>query len=218
VKTNSIASHLNLKRYGNFTLTNAVRPGHTLPIVPEEAYRLESFRDPISRLRIPLLSASVTAEKVFDLYVDLLEPLGEVVHVVVESSHDRKEDSHEDVRRSHIDAPVLLSHLCEFEDLLINDGCTGIAAIAVGQLIEVQLDEHKQIYIYGRDLKPYRRIFRRYGIERKDELRLLSESEHLHHTTAHYMEEFKQLSYRLGAGDFDGILSDEGEFYSSDFN
>src|SRR5262249_51637287 len=57
--------------------------------------------------------------------------------------------------RGDIRLPVLMSPFCDFEDLLLNDGCTGVAVVAVGRRIEVQLDEHKLLFVYARDLKPY---------------------------------------------------------------
>ena len=39
-------------------------------------------------------------------------------------------DTHLDLRREHIDRPVLASHLCDFEELLTHDGCTGVAVMA----------------------------------------------------------------------------------------
>jgi hypothetical protein len=157
-----------------------------------------------------MLSAAVSAEKLLELLLDLMEPLGDEVHVVVESSHETAGDDHVDLRRSHIDRPVLASHLCDFEDLLVNDGYTGIGVIASDRRVEVQLDEHKQIYIYGRDLAPFRRVLRWYGVRRVDGLTLLSEAEHLHHGQPQHAEEFRQLCFRIGAGDLESVFSDEG--------
>ena len=42
-----------------------------------------------------------------------------------------------DLRRDHIDLPVLASYLCEFEELLTHDGCAGIAVMAPGRTVEV---------------------------------------------------------------------------------
>jgi hypothetical protein len=210
VNPHSLARHLQVNRYGLFLLTGAVRPAPGLPVVPREGYRLESFRDPNTRVRIPMLSAAVSAEKLLELFLDLLEPLGELVHVVLETSHDTGGDAHLDLQRSHIDRPVLASHFCEFEDLLLNDGFTGVGVIAADRHVEVQLDEHKQVYVYGRDLVPFRRIFRWYGMQRIDDLTLLSEAEHLHHGEPWHAADFRQLCYRIGAGDLESVLSDEG--------
>lgn len=206
-----LATHLHINRYGNFTLTDAVRPGPGIPVRPREGYRVEIYRDRKAKLRLPMLSAAVSAERVFDTFLSLIEPLGEVVHVVLESSHGNATDHHNDRRRNHIDQPVLASYLCEFEELLTHDGCTGIAVLADGQPVEVQFDEHKLFHVYAADLKPFRRALRRLGLRRRKVFPLISEAEHLHHTTADFADEFEQLCMRIGVGDFDRVFSDESE-------
>jgi hypothetical protein len=47
------------------------------------------------------------------------------------------------------------------------------------------------------------------GIRRRKLLPLISEAEHLHHSTEAYAEEFQQLCMRVGVGDFDRVYSDE---------
>lgn len=204
-----LVTDLRHNRYGNFNLTDAIQPSPDVPLVPCEGYRVERFRDPVSRQRIPMLAASVSAEHLFDVFLDLLQPLGSTVHVVLETSHESLDDYHDDLRRSDIDAPVLASYLYDTEELLVNDGCTGIAVMAQNRPIEVQLDEHKLLYVYAPDLKPFRRILRSHGVRRDDDMPLIAESEHLHHTTAQFAAEFKQLCCRIGAGDIESVLSDE---------
>jgi hypothetical protein len=206
---NSQDDYLTVKRYGTFVLTDAVRPGPNRPIVPREGYRMQIYRDRFAGLKIPMLCAAVSAEKVFDTFLALLEPLGEDLHCVLESSHGSRTDRHRDHRRSHVDAPILLSYFCEFEELLLNDGCTGVAVVKAGKKVEVQFDEHKQLYVYAKDLDPYRQILRDRGIRKHNDLQLLSEAEHLHHTTDDFAAEFQELCSRLGVGDFEGVPSDE---------
>jgi hypothetical protein len=193
----------------NFKLTQAVQPYPVGSVNFQEAYRLERFRDPVSRMRIPMLAASVSAERVFEVFIDLLRPLGDTVNVVLETSHDHGDDCHEDLRRGEIDLPVLCSYLCEHEEMLVHDGCTGIAVIAGEQPIEVQLDEHKLIYVFAYNLKPFRRVLRFHGIRRHEQLRLIAESEHLHHSTTGYEEEFHQLCRMIGAENLEPITSDD---------
>lgn len=201
---------LHVNRYGDFTLTDAVRPGPGVPVLPREGYRIEVFRDRAAKVRMPVLSAAVSAERVFDAFLALIEPVGEVVDVVLESSHDRgSSEEHEDLRRSHIDLPVLMSHLCESEDLLTNDGCTGIAVLARNRPIEVQFDEHKLFHIYAPSLKPFQRVLRSFGLHRRKVLPLICEAEHFHHTTEDYADGFRQLCLRIGVGDYDRVFSDE---------
>ncbi len=83
-----LATHLRHNRYGSFTLTDAIRLGADVPISPQQGYRIERFRDPVSRRRLPMLAASVSAEQIFEVFLDLLQPLGETVEVVLETSHN----------------------------------------------------------------------------------------------------------------------------------
>ena len=207
-----LACHLRVNRYGDFTLTDAIRPALDVPIRPRQGYRVEVYRDRARRLRLPTLAAAVSAENLFDVFLALLEPLGGVVHVVLESSHGAGADSHTDLRRNHIDLPVLKSHFCEFEDLLLNDGCTGVAVLSARRPIEVQFDEHKLFYVYAPDLRPFRRILRDLGVRGRRTLPLIAEAEHLHHSTDDYEEQFRQLALRAGVGDFDKVLTDESSF------
>jgi hypothetical protein len=186
-------------RHGDFRLTDAVRPAPGAP-GPREGYRLDTFRDADAGVCIPSLAAAVSAERLFDTFLALLEPLGEVVDVVLETSHGRDGDCHRDLRRSHIDRPVLASYFCDYEDLLLNDGCTGVAVVAHGRPMEVQFDEHKQLWVYARNLKPFRRALRAAGVPRRSKLRLVSEGEHLHASDAAYARQFREFAMRLGVG------------------
>lgn len=208
------STHLRQKRYGSFVLTDAVRPGPTVPIVPCEGYRISRFRDAETNLCLPVLGAAVSADKLFDVFLDLLEPLGERAHVVLETSHMTGDDYHDDMRRADIDMPVLMSHFCDFEELLLNDGCTGVAIVSATKRIEVQLDEHKLLFVYAKDLKPFRRVMKRYGVARNKELRLIAEAEHLHHSQIRHAEEFQQLATRIGCADFESVLSDDHDLSS----
>ncbi|MBP3959270.1 hypothetical protein J8F10_28835 [Gemmata sp. G18] len=203
-----MATHLSVNSYGSFTLTDAIRPGASVPVCPRQGYRVEVYRDQRAKLRLPMLSAAVSAERLFETFLALLEPLGEVVHVVLESSHGVLADGHADLRREHIDLAVLTSHFCEFEELLTNDGCTGVAVLAERRPIEVQFDEHKLFHIYAPNLKPFRRVLRAHGVRRRETLPLISEAEHLHHTTENFADDFRQLAMRAGVGDFDRVFSD----------
>ncbi len=204
-----LISHLSTRRYGAFTLTDAIRPSTSLTVRPREGYRVKIYRDRLAGVRLPMLSAAVSAERLFDTFLELLEPLGEMVHVVLEGSHGSVADRHADLRRDHVDLPVLRSYLCDFEDLLTHDGCTGIAVMATGRPLEVQFDEHKLFHIYAPNLVPFRKVLRQAGVRCRKELPLISEAEHLHHTTMGYAEEFRQLAQRMGVGDFDRVFSDE---------
>ena len=54
-----------------------------------------------------------------------------------------------------MDLPVLKSHCCDYEDLLLHDGCTGLAVMSTEGPMEVQFDEHKLLVVYASNLKPF---------------------------------------------------------------
>jgi hypothetical protein len=193
-----MAAHLRVDRYGDYWLTDAVRPAPHLPVVPRAGYRIDTYRDVQSRLEVPVLAAAVSRESLFDTFLSLLEPLGPVVDVVLETSHQSRSGMHRDLLREHIDLPVLLSHCCDSEELLLHDGCTGVAVIATTGPMEVQFDEHKLLVVYAHDLEPFEQILREAGLPRDDHLKLITEGEHLHSTEPHYLDEFEKLCCRVG--------------------
>jgi hypothetical protein len=193
-----MAAHLRVDRYGDFWLTDAVRPAPQLSVVPRAGYRIDTYRDPQSRLQVPVLAAAVSRESLFDTFLSLLEPLGQVVDVVLETSHHSQNGGHRDLLREHIDLPVLLSHFCESEDLLLHDGCTGVAVIATTGPMEVQFDEHKLLVVYAHDLESFEHILREAGLPRDDRLKLITEGEHLHATDPRFLDRFEQFCCRVG--------------------
>jgi hypothetical protein len=201
VNQERLAAHLQVERYGAFWLTNAVRPSLDLQVVPNEGYRVDTYRDPRNRLQVPVLAAAVSRERLFETFQALLEPFSEVVDVVLETSHQRGDGRHQDLCREAIDLPVLTSHFYDFEDLLLHDGCTGVAIISTTEPMELQFDEHKLLILYARQLQPFQRILGEAGVPRNDALKLITEGEHLHNSDAHHEEEFQQLCYRLGVGE-----------------
>ena len=144
-----LETHLSVSRYGDFELTDALRPSYDLKVRPRQGYRHDVYVDEESRSRVPVLMAAVSKERLFDTFMDLIDPLGPVVDVVLETSHDPSGSGHVDLYREHIDMPVLKSILFDFEDLLTNDGCTGIAVLNPNTPQEVQFDEHKLLIVYA---------------------------------------------------------------------
>jgi hypothetical protein len=175
-----------------------VRPSIGLEIIPRQGYRRDVFRDSETGNTMPVLAVSVSSEKLFDVFMDLLDPLGDEVDVVMESSHESEPGAHEDLYREHMDTVILKSTLYDYEDLLLNDGCTGIAALNAAGPMEVQFDEHKLLFVYAHDLAPFERVLLEHDLHRDDTLKFISEAEHLHSTDDVYKEEFDALRYRLG--------------------
>lgn len=193
-----LEAHLGVARYGDFALTDAVRPSYDLQVVPAQGYRHDSYRDEQSRTSVPVLMAAVSHESLFDTFMELLDPLGPVVDVVLETSHNRDTKGHTDLYREHIDIPVFKSILWEFEDLLLNDGCTGLAVLNPDVPQEVQFDEHKLLIVYGDQLDTFESVLQSRRIRLDDQLKFITEAEHVHSSSDQYTRQFEELRTRLG--------------------
>ena len=111
-----LETHLSVSRYGDFELTEAVRPSFDLQVVPTQGYRHDYYRDEQNQNNVPVLMAAVSQEGLFETFMELIDPLGFTVDVVLETSHNRHNKGHADLYREHIDLPVLKSVLWEYEE------------------------------------------------------------------------------------------------------
>jgi hypothetical protein len=198
VSPRDLEAHLGVARYGEFTLSGAVRPSFDLQVIPSQGYRHDLYRDEENKATVPVLMGAASKEHLFEVFMELLDPLGHEVDVVLETSHDRESRGHVDLYREHIDMPVFKSILWDFEDLLVNDGCTGIAVLNPGIPQEVQFDEHKLLIVYGNELDEYEGIFDSRGMNCDDQMRFITEAEHVHSSSDYYRQQFEQLRTRLG--------------------
>jgi len=195
----ALEAHLGVDRYGEFWLTEAVRPSYDLQVVPTAGYRHDAYHDEQNQTSVPVLMAAVSRQHLFDTFMDLLDPLGGTVDVVLETSHNHsKANGHTDLYREHIDMPVLKSILWEYEDLLLNDGCTGLAVLNPGIPQEIQFDEHKLLIVYGEELEDYERLLATQRLSCSEDLKFITEAEHVHSSSEHYARAFEELKTRLG--------------------
>jgi hypothetical protein len=199
-----LEAHLGVARYGNFQLTEAIRPSYDLQVVPSQGFRHDTYRDEQNGSTVPVLMGACTRERLFELFMDLLDPMGPVVDVVLETSHQRDRRGHQDLYREHIDMPVLKSVLWEFEDLLLNDGCTGIAVLNPDVPQEIQFDEHKLLIVYGDALDEFEGVFRASGIPLDEQMRFITEAEHVHSSSDRYARLFEELRTQLGMDEYGG--------------
>ncbi len=93
---------------------------------------------------------------------------------------------------------MLKSILWEYEDLLVNDGCTGIAVLNPGIPQEIQFDEHKLLIVYGDRLEEFESIYGDHHVRCDDKLRFITEAEHVHSSSDRYAQQFDELKTRLG--------------------
>lgn len=193
-----LEAHMQISQYGAFRLTDAVRPSYDLQVKPVQGYRFDTYRDEQGKVEVPVLMAAASSEILFDLLMDSLDPLGSDVDVVLETSHDQGPGSHQDLYREHIDLPVLKSILWDFEEMLLNDGCTGLAVINPETPQELQFDEHKLLIFYGEPLEPFEEILRSRGLRRLEGLRFITEAEHVHSSKDEFRDCLNDLKTQLG--------------------
>jgi len=210
ISDEEIDEHLSVFRYGNFILSNAVRPAYNLSNVPTEGFTLHSYRLADTNEVLPALIASVSREKIVTafhgLLNDTIDPTGEV-HAMLDGTHyvESREDEPEQFIRHPIDRVVLQSYLKQerFENLLLNDGCSGISVVNVsdGSPLEVQLDEHKLFYLAGdmERMESCIRVFQSLGICYRHRMQSIIHSEHLHQSNASHREAFEDLVLELDA-------------------
>ncbi|MFN9368352.1 MAG: hypothetical protein ACK6CT_06230 [Planctomycetia bacterium] len=193
----ALDAHLARAQYGRFLLTEAIRPGWRLDVVPRAGYRHDSYVDPAGGHRLPALVSAASAETLFETFMALLDPLGDTCDVVLESTHEEAAGLRE-FPRTGIERLVLESVLWDFEDLLLHDGCAGIAVMHPEQSLEVQFDEHKLLVVYAPNRSPFERILRGQGLDRDDRLRVISQGEHMHTSNGRHERRFAELARRLG--------------------
>ena len=180
-----------------FELTDAVRPSYDLRIVPRAGFRHDKYVDEASGATTPVVMAATTKHRLMETFLNLIDPLGNVVDVVLETSHTA-EGRHQDLYREHIDVPVLKSILLDFEDLLLDDGCTGIAVINPAKRQEVQLDEHKLLIAYGEPLGRFEKVLIAADVYPDHKIKFITEAEHVHSSSRRLYDEFEKLKHRLG--------------------
>ncbi len=206
--SDELEAHMERFRYGAFDLTEAVRPSFDLQVVPRQGFRHDAYTDPKTNTKIPVIMASASRERLFDLFIDLLDCLGGTVDVVLETSHHGDSGEHEDLYREHIDLPVLKSILYDFEEMLLNDGCTGIAVLNPKKQQEIQFDEHKMLICYGSPLENFERILIKHDVYPDESMRFITEAEHVHSSSDSFARSFLQLQSRLGIDvDIEGDLA-----------
>jgi hypothetical protein len=185
-------------QFGSFRLTHAIRPTASNGVRPVQGFRYDKYHDQEYRTEIPVIMAAASGEILFPLFVQLVQRLGETVDVVLETSHEHESTGHRDLYREQIELPILTSALWDYEDLLLNDGCTGIAVINSRTPQEIQFDEHKMLILYGQPLETFEQILEEFEIPFTPEIRFITEGEHVHASSAEYLEEFQRLAACLG--------------------
>lgn len=194
-----VNTHLAIKWYDGFVLTEAIAPSYDLKIKPRAGFRFDNYHE--AGLSIPRVMIAASKEILFDLFLDLIGLIrGTRANVVLETSHNCY--PHEDIEREGIDLVVLRSALCEFEECLVDDGCSGIAISSTRPpIMELQFDEHKIIAFYGypKVKETLLEILAKYKLRQNAQMGFIFEAEHVHSTSEIFKQKFHSLAAALGA-------------------
>lgn len=164
------------RTYDEFTMTPAVVFFKDGDIIPSEGYKIDKqvIADGRTRNRITI---SVSAEKILDLFDDLVKRLGDTCSIVVEDF--RSMQGHIDNFAYSRDTFIIRSILVDFEEFILNDGFVGIAIWNEFAQAEIHLTAQKIIMVYGFDISRFIPVLDSYGLQEDPELRFLFEDFHL---------------------------------------
>ena len=166
--------------------------------MPSAGFRHDMYRDEENRTNVPVLMAAVTKSRMIESFIALIEPLGDVVDVVLETSHGTGATATPICTANTSTCRSCRARCGTSKTCLMNDGCTGIAVLNPSIPQEVQLDEHKLLIVYGKDLTAYERTLIEGRVPCREDMRFITEAEHVHSTCERYVQEFEELKMRLG--------------------
>ena len=72
------------------------------------------------------------------------------------------------------------------------------ASIYPGIPQEIQFDEHKLLIVYGEDHGEFEELLQNNGIQCSDQMKFITEAEHVHSSSDAYARQFEELKTRLG--------------------
>ena len=180
---------------GKFRLPKGIRPGPQSTVIPKEGYRPGVFKD--GGRKVPMLAASVSAERLFEVFADLLGVFEDSVDVYLQRHAGG--DKAREMLREGVELPVLLSNLYGAEELLVDDGATGLVVCASHgkQMTEVHFDDHKALIVYAYNLTPFMEVLDQHLIPRDPNHRLVLEEQHIHLEMPDGESAFDQFSNEL---------------------
>ena len=182
-------------------MTGAAFPSEKSSVKIEPGYRVEVAKN---FYQVPLrITANVHRSLIIDVLEDLIDQLGNDLEVILETSHDSPVGGHEDLYVPYCLEPIVVkSSLRQYEDLLLNDGGTGIAILNSSTGFEVQLNEDKKIVVYvvnRKDLEKVQRILESYGILQRPMLVAVGEVDHYRNLDPAYADQFIEFANNIGA-------------------
>ena len=196
-----IKVHGRIKKYGDFTLTNAVSPSYDLKVVPKSGF----WRGFYPKISVPFIIISASKESLFELFMEIARLISNsCVDIFIGDTHRRRrihlKKDHESCRR-HIDLSVALSMLYDFEELLVDDGYMGISIMNPETGVELRFDDHKLVVVFNWTtiMDKLLVILRKYKIKEDRQMKFIDEKEHMHSSIFAFRRQFNKLKICLFA-------------------
>lgn len=140
------------------------------------------------RVQIPAIVASVSRDKIFPIFLEILDVFkqeGSNVDVSLDTITAENIIAHSQTRND-MSLNLILSHLEDtaFQDALLSNGEVSLAIMNPERRFECQLDHHKQIIIYTASREamfPFEVVLRKHGIQPDQQKSdIPSEINHMH--------------------------------------
>ncbi len=163
------------RTYGDFTMTPAVVFFKDGDAIPSEGYKIDKRMIADGRIQ-SRITISASAEKILDLFDDLVKRLGDTCGIAVEDY--RAKQGHVDHYAYSRDTFLIRSILVDFEEFILNDGLVGIAIWNDFEQAEIQLTVYKIIVVYAFDISCFISVLDSYGLQEDSELRFYFENFH----------------------------------------
>ena len=130
--------------------------------------------------------------------MDLVDLCQDDVTLILDSSHHYHHTQDRSTSESELsDLIAMKSVLWDFEDALLNDGCLGIAILNADIPYEVQLEEHKNIIIYGDYDLGQLDTLRNHGINEIPDMRFITDHEHVHSSSDDLYSKYQEMQKAL---------------------
>ena len=189
------AEALNNKFFGDFKLSEAAAIFKDSKIIPKEGFVIEKFTaengKPMNRITV-----SVSEERLYSLFDDLVCLLGETVAVVLEQFSADNND-HVDYYAYQKETVIVRSMLTNYENALVKDGFLKISIYENINLNEVKITDHKTIDIFTFDTTVFKDILAIHGFKEEMCLPFFYEQVHFHLVSSGHHEVVESLKNDL---------------------
>ena len=189
-----IRTLLQKRTFGDFTFTDAVRPQDE-SFLTQEGYEVHSLDTSNAPERIVI--AAVSRQKLFDVFTELLEPLGELLDVVLETE-DEEDESVFEAHSYGTDRLYLQSVLPDFEDVLLNCGNTKIGVVSTERPKRVELDFHKLLLLYGKKIRPFLQILVENNIPQLIDMHTIDDVDQYRISDTEFPDQIQRMMNELG--------------------